>query len=246
MEIRGQKRARESKRIQDMEYERIKKELLDSGEGGVYYDAGWGDNGPGAYTINEWDGEEISLATFKRLRKEGILGGNRLMTHKARKWHPVLKPGEKDASKLGDKFFRQAPFKTETQLKREDPSEDVYGTLEVKSTSNGKVTWQKVDPAHFPKGRVLCSNNITAVPVDDDSSHTMSHVWIATLVNRRGEIVGVDPQEADGYFTFAHDGLIISFVEYWAPVPVQWSPRHCLKLIQTQPLYQSKVLIKRF
>jgi hypothetical protein len=102
-----------------------------------------------------------------------------------------------DASKVGDKFFRQAPFKTEAELKREDPSEDVYGTFEVKQKQKQAtakiITWEKVDLTHFPKGRVLCSNNINATSMDNDDSNTMSHVWVATLVNRRGEMIGIDP-----------------------------------------------------
>lgn len=53
------------------------------------------------------------------------------ITYKARRWHPILKPNEIDDSRLGDRFFRQAPYKTEAELAREDSSNDIYGTVHV-------------------------------------------------------------------------------------------------------------------
>lgn len=99
---------------EDDDFEEAKKILLssESDESGVYYNGGWDDVTGGAYTLNEFGGSLISKDIFNRLRQANILGGNVLIGFKARRFHPCLKPGEKDESKLGDLFYRQRPFKT--------------------------------------------------------------------------------------------------------------------------------------
>jgi len=71
---------------------------------GVFYDGGFKKEQTGVYYLNKTQ-DYISVETFQRLRMEGILGGNTLRTYKAKRWHPVLDPGQQDKSKLGDDFY---------------------------------------------------------------------------------------------------------------------------------------------
>lgn len=81
----------------------------------VFVDGGWDRaNNPYSITIiTDGNGQKphasISKETLKKLRDNGILGGNCLITYKARKDYPFLN-GDKDESKLGDKLYRQSPF----------------------------------------------------------------------------------------------------------------------------------------
>jgi hypothetical protein len=74
---------------------------------GVYYDSGWGGDGPGTYSVGACgeDGSVISDETFKLLRLNGVIGGNMLITSKARRWHPALF-GRTDSSVVGDALYR--------------------------------------------------------------------------------------------------------------------------------------------
>lgn len=211
---------------------------------GVYYDAGWGDRGQkGRYTVNGFEGQEISQTTYKQLYENKVIGGNKRITYKAQKWHPVLRGGKKDESQLGLSLFREKPFKTRAQLKREDASKDVYGLLEVKKSESGsKVEWKeisgKVAPENLPKDRVLCSNNIEATLNDG----TMSHIWEATLVVRGGEVIGLKPVDYWSVFPSSSDTAVWR-VSYWAPIPMADEPGRPLKLISKTP-YISAVFDK--
>lgn len=97
-----------------LNYEEAKRLLLDARakheDVAVFCDAGWG----GQKMIHSLmvDGcvveteKKIQLQAVDQLRKEGILGGNILITYKARLMYPVLLPGEKDQSTLGDTLHR--------------------------------------------------------------------------------------------------------------------------------------------
>jgi len=106
------KRAREKRVARHVE--KAKKFLIEFPKGGVFYDAGWGDHGPGHYYLcsNDDDLDEdndcIDHLAFVELRKSGLLGGNTLITMKARAWYPHLQPGERDLSTLGDKLYRNS------------------------------------------------------------------------------------------------------------------------------------------
>ena len=77
----------------------------------VFIDRGWGDSGQVATyeIIRDGNGQQpfaaIDAETFNQLRKDGYLGGNTLITFKARKLHPFLN-GKKDESTLGNKLHR--------------------------------------------------------------------------------------------------------------------------------------------
>lgn len=200
---------------------------------------GWDDTRNGPLTINGYEGETISPKTFDRLRKEGILGGNVLETHKARRFHPVLRPGEEDGSKLGDLFFREAPYKSEWELEREDASQDVYGTEEVKQTPGDEVHWIPIDPdfkSKLPKGLVLCTNNIKATVPNTDYPPNMTHAWIANLVNRKGKIIGLHFYSVDGlgWPSFTENAAVWG-VTHWAPVPMKWLRTFQLRMISHDP-----------
>jgi hypothetical protein len=75
-------------------------------EVGVYYDAGWGDNGLGEYTVGcDFDGTEISKRTFERLFDNKIIGGNVYVGYKARGVYPALF-GRADNSVVGKDLYR--------------------------------------------------------------------------------------------------------------------------------------------
>jgi hypothetical protein len=97
------------------DYTRVVKLLRENEDSGVYYDGGWSDMARGSYQMTlsgdmSSDNSVVSKDLFNRLRKTNVLGGNRLVTYKARRWHPTLRPGDIDGSKLGDRFYRQAPY----------------------------------------------------------------------------------------------------------------------------------------
>lgn len=75
----------------------------------VFVDRGWGDQIATYEIIRDGNGQQpfakINAETFNQLRKDGHLGGNTLITFKARKLHPFLN-GKKDKSTLGNKLHR--------------------------------------------------------------------------------------------------------------------------------------------
>jgi hypothetical protein len=217
---------------------------LQGDEAGVYYDGGWDDTRRGTYTVDSFDGAVISHATFRCLREDGTLGGNRLITYKARRWHPVLKPGEKDESHLGDHFYRDKPYKTTEELDREDASADVYGTLTPEPRRPTRPTDKQGDEVHWincsdnididqlPKGKVLCTNNMLACT----PSKTMTHVWVATLALRKQTgVIGLDPIQMDGFgINFAGSTGPVWNITHWAPLPQPWNSKWELKLVRDQ------------
>jgi hypothetical protein len=209
--------------------------LQDPEEASVYYDGGWEDTRAGTYTLNSFSGPVISHATFVRLREDGTVGGNRLITYKARRWHPVLKPGEQDESQLGDRFYRDAPFKTEEEVDREDASADVFGTVvpKRKTEEDGEVQWVACagSKATLPKGRVLCTNNMEAA--DCTPAKNMTHVWTATLaVRKKYGVVGLDAVEVDGIGFCSEASGPVWNITHWAVLPRRWNPKWRLKLIR--------------
>jgi hypothetical protein len=77
----------------------------------VFVDRGWGDSGQVAtYEIitcgnGQAPHARITKETFDLLLKKKIIGGNTLITYKARRNHPFLS-GKKDKSTLGNKHYK--------------------------------------------------------------------------------------------------------------------------------------------
>ena len=99
-----------------LDYDETKKVLLEhrtkEKDVGVFVDAGWGDRRGGYAYLVMVGGTclkpEVKLRgdVVAKLREEGFLGGNMLITFKARKFYPVLLEGEPDHSTLGDRLHR--------------------------------------------------------------------------------------------------------------------------------------------
>jgi len=57
----------------------------------IFTNRGWGDQPLEIHLIEDGDGQtplaEINIETFKRLKTEGIITGNKLLTYKARTLH---------------------------------------------------------------------------------------------------------------------------------------------------------------
>jgi hypothetical protein len=232
---------RELRGLSFIKAKRMLEEENDNEEGGVYYDAGWGDSGKGQYTLGSYDGPEISESVYKRLYKEKIIGGNRLVTFKARKWHPILKPDEVDSSLLGLSLYRDKPYETSWQKKERELTEpsidDVYGSLEVKQTAEGEpIVWKEISetttPEEIPKDLVLCSNHIEAT-LGSPPNQFHSHVWVAQLVIRKEHLYGTNAQSADGFEMFSRsNNHLVHRVKYWAPIPKDFSSSRPLQLIK--------------
>lgn len=103
------------KKIKELNYDEaialMKKLCNKSDDVAVFVDRGWGDSGQVATyeIITNGNGQKplarITEETCKQLREKKILGGNTLITYKARKVYPFLN-GKKDKSTLGDKLYK--------------------------------------------------------------------------------------------------------------------------------------------
>lgn len=106
------------KKIKELDYEKavaLMKKLYSykkyEKDVSVFIDRGWGYSGEVATyeIITCGNGQDpharITKETFDELFKNKIIGGNTLITYKARKNHPFL-AGKKDKSSLGNKHYR--------------------------------------------------------------------------------------------------------------------------------------------
>lgn len=232
-------------------YEEIKaylKESTGDSATGVFYDGGWEDTRNGTYTL-EPDNQEIDSDTFQKLRKEGFLGGNVLITFKARRWHPALAEGQSDESKLGDKFYRENPYPLPGEVKDNDSSDDIVGSLLTNCQKHEKthVTWIEFSDdaiaSEIPAGMVLVTNNIDAVDNDD----YMTHVWIAKVVKRHGQLVGLENKRATGFPSFSESTMPVRTITHWAPVPKAWNLFNGVKCLPMKAKSaKTYVVCKRF
>lgn len=91
------------------EYQQVVAEWKESSwydERGIYYDGVWEDRRHGSYTVDDFDGPQVTKATVVKLFTSKVIGGNVLRTYKARQFFPLLEEGKQDDSLLGMKFFR--------------------------------------------------------------------------------------------------------------------------------------------
>lgn len=215
---------------------------------GVYYNGGWEDEKNAKYSLNTYDGPSITKDIFRQLRDAGIIGGNQLVTYKARRFHPILAPGQKDTSKLGNLFYSESPFSLsdedidsdrEFSISKDDnsASESDYEESDPKQRSVAKmhITWERVNGSNLPKQRVLCTNNIRG------GTESMSHVWTARLIKKKEEVIGLDPIQLDGFSCASSDNSPVHDVDFWARLPVGLPRNAKLKLVEFKPCYVSTI-----